>query len=193
MMILVFLFCSSNSEAAFLLEPYLGYQSASTSLKIVNSGITGNAKLDTSGLGGGIRIGGTVSKFFLALDYSTVSSKPTVKEITDGFQVIMSGDLARASLGATAGFDLMLFRPYVGYISTDAMGLDSVYVGSGFKAGVGIKIFSKLRLNVEYQSVTYDKSRSSSGTETELKNRTSGIKEVTFSGIFAGLSVPFEL
>ena len=183
---------SINASAAFLVEPYAGYQVGVTSLSINQSGVKASAKLDTPGGVFGFRVGGTLSRGFLAFDYAAGTTSPTVKETSSNVQSLsVSGSSARASLGVTAGIDLNFLRPYAGYIFSDAMSLDDIYIGTGLKAGVGLGLHRKVRLNLEYQTATYTKVRSSSGVERELEGR-SGFDAVSVAGVFANLSFPFD-
>jgi hypothetical protein len=185
---------NSRAEAGILVEPYLGYQMLMTDIKLGASAgpLDGQSvKLDASGLGYGLRAGITLPMIFAAVDYSMASLSSSVKEVPAGF-TISGGTSARTSLGLTAGLSLPLVRPYVGYIFDDQSKDDTdTLSGSGFKLGVGFTVFPMIKLNAEYQMVTYTKSKDSSGTETTFGG-SGTISSVTSSGFFVNVSVPFD-
>lgn len=189
------LFTGVESRAGLLIEPYGGYQSLVTSYTFGSDLLNGSAKLDTTGTMFGLRVGATLSRFFGALDISAGTLRSSLKELTPGLQVSnLTSDLDRASIAITLGVDLALLRPYAGYIVSDAINFGTIYSGTGQKVGVGIALLPKLNihLNLEYQTVKYTKSLNSANIETTLAN-SEYIKELSASGYFAYVSIPFEI
>lgn len=184
----------NRAEAGILVEPYLGYQMMVTDLKLgagAGSLDGQSVKLDASGIGYGLRAGITLPMIFAAVDYSMASLSSSLKEAPAGI-TITSGTTARTSLGLTAGLSLPMVRPYVGYIFDDQSKDDTdTLSGSGFKLGVGLTVFPMVKLNAEYQMVTYTKSKDSSGTETTIGGN-EVFSAVTSSGFFVNLSVPLD-
>lgn len=184
----------SRAEAGILVEPYLGYQMLMTDVKLgagAGSLEGQSAKIDGTGIGYGLRAGFTLPMIFAAVDYSMASVSSSAKEVPAGL-TITSGTDARTSLGLTVGLSLPLVRPYVGYIFDDQIKDDTdTNSGSGFKLGVGFTVFPMIKLNAEYQMVTYTKSKNSSGTETTFGG-SEVFSGVTSSGFFVNLSVPFD-
>ncbi|MBN8539266.1 MAG: hypothetical protein J0L82_02675 [Deltaproteobacteria bacterium] len=184
----------SRAEAGILVEPYLGYQMMLTELKLgagAGSLEGQSAKIDGTGIGYGLRAGFTLPMIFAAVDYSMASLSSSAKELPAGL-TITTGTNARTSLGLTAGLSLPMVRPYVGYIFDDQSKDDTdTLSGSGFKLGVGLTVFPMVKLNAEYQMVTYTKSKDSSGTETTIGGN-EVFSAVTSSGFFVNLSVPLD-
>jgi hypothetical protein len=191
---LVFM-AQTRAEAGVLIEPYIGYQATLTDIKFgAGAGaLDGQSlKVDGAGVGFGLRAGFALPLVFVALDYSMVTLKPTIKEKPAAWTTPL-GDQSRTSLGVTAGLDFPIVRPYVGFIFDDQAKDDtSTNMGSGFKIGIGFSLVPKLKLNAEYQSVTYTKAKSTSGTETTF-NATQSISSITASGFFINLSIPLEI
>lgn len=185
---------STRAEAGILVEPFLGYQVMMSDVKFgAGAGALDgqSVKVDGTGLGYGLRAGVTLPMLFAAVDYSMANLSSSLKEAPAGFTLSGSSQ-ARTTLGLTAGIDLPLLRPYVGYIFDDQSKDDtSTMSGSGFKLGVGLTVFPMIKLNAEYQMVTYTKSKDSSGTETTFGGSES-ISSASASGFFLNLSAPFD-
>jgi hypothetical protein len=200
MRIIVFLFAlvlmaQPKAEAGVLIEPYVGYQSMLTTVTLGTAATPFDGqsiKLNGSGIGFGLRAGYAMSMLFVAADYSSANLTTSVKELPAGLTSTF-GDITRTSLGVTAGLDFPMVRPYLGYVFDDqSKDSTTTNMGSGFKVGIGFTIIPKLKLNAEYQTLTYTKAKSSSGTETTFSSSNS-ISAMTASGFFVNLSVPLEL
>jgi hypothetical protein len=184
-----------KAEAGVLIEPYLGYQSllSTVTLGTAAAPLDGQSiKANSTGIGFGLRAGYAMSMVFVAVDYGSANLTSTVKEQPAILNQTFP-DSVRTSLGVTAGLDFPMVRPYLGYIFDDQnKDSNGTNFGSGIKVGIGFTIIPKLKLNAEYQSLTYTKSKSSSGTETTFSS-SGAISSMTASGFFVNLSVPLEL
>jgi hypothetical protein len=165
---------SCYSSAGVLLEPYVGYDTGSTT-----STIAGSQTYTTSGASYGAKLGYQGAQWMFGADYLSgswsMNSTPNATTITPG------------DIGAFVGFQGAAWRGYVEYIvsATDQYsfsGSTDTYTGSGFKAGVGYKFKPWLALNVEYISNTFTKDSNGS-----LANN---ISDSLFG---ASLSFPFNL
>ncbi|MBX9767198.1 MAG: hypothetical protein K2X47_08005, partial [Bdellovibrionales bacterium] len=184
-------FFSATAKAGILLEPYVGYQSLLTTVNLGGAASGLSFKLDGSGAAFGARVGATISKVFIALDYSTGTLATAVKDLPAGVS-FADGNQTRTSIGATAGVDLMLIRPYLGYIFDDQFKGADTLVGTGFKVGLGFSVAPKVRLNLEYHTASSTKLKDSDGSEITFSD-SALFKSVTTSGFFAGISLPFDL
>jgi hypothetical protein len=184
----------NKAQAGIMVEPYVGYNLLVSDFTFGSaSGVLNgqSVKLDDTGLGYGLRLGVTVPLFFAALDYSMANLSSSVKEKPAGSSVSTESS-ATSSLGATVGVNLPIIRPYIGYIFDDQAKSDSATVyGTGFKVGVGLSIFPMVKLNAEYVTRTWTKSKSSSGTEENFGD-SAIYKSVKGSGFFINASVPLS-
>lgn len=168
LVILSLFFVTSNASADILLEPYVGYNIATTTQKNSSDG-------DVTGLGYGARLGFTLPLVFFAFDYSvgTVdveypSSKPEA-DYTD--------------MGVVVGASLPILRVWAGYYFSAEVEFPTYTAeGSGMKAGLGFKMpVLPISFNVEYILKEYDESAGQT-----LANK------IESKGLFISLSAPLE-
>ena len=195
--IVVTVFCFAvPARAGILIEPYVGYNLLASTMTF-GAGAGGaldgqSVKLSDTGLGYGLRLGYSLPMVFFAADYSMSNLSSSVTEKPAGSTVTTEASTG-TSLGVTVGLDLPLLRPYVGYILDDQVKNDSATTsGSGFKAGIGISMLPLIRVNLEYLTRTWTKSKSSSGVEESFGSAAT-YKSVSDSGLFLNLSIPFSL
>ncbi len=185
---------ATQARAGIMVEPYLGYNLLTSDFTF-GSGAGAfdgqSLKIDNTGLSYGLRLGVTVPLLFAAIDYSSGSLSSSVKEKPAGATISTSSSTA-TSLGATVGVNLPILRPYIGYIFDDQLKSDtSTIYGSGFKVGVGLTVFPLVKLNAEYVTRTWTKSKSSSGTE-ETFGSSATYKSAKGSGFFINASIPLS-
>lgn len=184
------------ASASILIEPYVGYNLLSSTITFgtgAGAALDGQSvKLSDTGPGYGLRLGYSLPLVFFAADYSMVNLSSSVTEKPAGSTVTTEPSTG-VSLGVTVGLDLPLLRPYVGYILDDQVKNDSATTyGSGFKAGIGISMLPLIRVNLEYLTRTWTKSKSSSGVEESFSSAAT-YSSVSGSGLFLNVSVPFSL
>ncbi|HRK06778.1 MAG TPA: hypothetical protein PLZ57_03325 [Pseudobdellovibrionaceae bacterium] len=185
---------ATNARAGIMVEPYLGYNLLVSDFTFGAAAGPFNGqslKIDNTGLGYGLRVGYTVPFLFAALDYSSGSLASSVKEKPAGSTISTSSSTA-TSLGATVGVNLPIIRPYIGYIFDDQVKSDtSTIYGTGFKVGVGLTVFPMVKLNAEYVTRTWTKSKGSSGTEESFGDAAT-YKSGKGSGFFINASIPLS-
>jgi hypothetical protein len=183
-----------QANAGILLEPFLGY---SLNLKDFTLGsaagpVAGqHMKIDANGLGFGARVGYSFKPVFAAVEYSTGTFTPSLKEAPAGL-TIGNNSVTVTSLGIAVGADLMLFRPYLVYIFDDqSKDSSATEYGTGYKLGVGFGFLPKVKINLEYVTKTYSKSKDGSGNETTYSQSTT-FSASSVTGYGVSVSVPFE-
>ena len=185
---------TTHARAGIMVEPYVGYNLlvADYTFGSAAGSLNGQGlKLDNTGLGYGLRLGVTIPLFFAAIDYSSTSLSTSVKEKPAGSTISTSAFTA-SSLGATVGVNLPIIRPYVGYIFDDqAKGDSSTLIGTGIKVGVGLTVFPMVKLNAEYVTRTWTKSKSSNGSE-ETFGSSAFYSSAKGSGFFINASIPLS-
>jgi len=181
---------STNSQAALLIEPHIGYNVSGT-----GDFTWGGQKVETdySGAQYGLRAGWQYLGFMLGMDYTM--SNPEVEFSAQG--QTEKNDMKNKELGVFAGYNLpILLRGWVGYyfnVKSEADNNGSFNKGDEFSGntmelGVGFTGLPLVSLNLMYRNVTLDEIKTSAGT---LK--LSGNQEIKNSEIVFGVSIPFTL
>ena len=195
LIIVASLFLAPTAKAGVLLEPFLGYnlfvQEATTGDGAAPIPSGQSIKIDAKGIGFGLRLGYGFKPVFAAFEYSTATLASSLKEAPAGIPFNPS-DVTATTMGVVVGADLMVVRPYVGYIFDDqSKDSNSTMHGNGYKLGVGFGFFPKVKINLEYHIRTFTKEKDDSGTETAYE-QSGVISSVKATGFTIGVSVPFE-
>ncbi len=171
---------SANSQAALLLEPYLGYSFGSADRL--------NYEYDYSTPQIGGRVGYQMLGLMLGVDYSMGlgSFDMDAKNTTTG--VTTTSKYKKSQLGLFVGYNLpVLLRVwgtyYVNASLEDDIAPITEYSGSGFALGAGFTGLPFVSLNLEYRNFSYDESETS-GTTTALN------PELEVSEILLSVSLP---
>ncbi len=174
---LAFIF-TSESKAALLLEPVVGYNIGSKFDFESGENYTGG-----TGTAFGGRVGYQNFGFQLGLDYLNSSIDMDDADIDD--------NISLTEWAGFIGYEFpVLLRVYAGYIfsaagSTESNGNDwDLIEGSGTKLGVGFTGLPFIDINVEYRAGSFD--------NYEI-NGTKQNKEVNYQSIMLGLSLPFTI
>jgi hypothetical protein len=182
---------SGVAHAGFLIEPYLGYNSGTSTLEYTDlaAAFTGesNANSKYTATAFGARIGYMLPmRLWFAADVAMASGKNTPDNSSYN-----DTDFSAQTLGLDVGFDLpFLARFWAGYIFSNSATFkgtsDTKYTGTGMKVGVGFKIIPKVSLNFEYITNSFTKFDSDSGSG-DLSDT---YKTNTNTGYMVSLSVP---
>jgi len=183
----------NNAKAGLFVDPYLGYN-AGWATKDHTEGST-TVSLDYTSMGPmfGARAGFQMLGFMAGAEYGMSTTTQDLAAATVGSVSIpaASTDLQTTYMGVFVGYELpILLRAWATYnLSVDSeitsdSGKGNVTSGSGFTLGVGFTGLPFVSLNVEYRSVTFDKSTASGGSETDLTN------DITSNEVFASVSIP---
>lgn len=163
---------SSVSNAALLLEPYLGYESGKVSMPGFDAKPTGTAL--------GVRVAYKIPMFWFGFDGSTSSGK--LNPETSG----ASNDAyARTVLGVVAGVDFpILLRAWAGYGFSNKLAnkdaANSDMTGTSTKVGIGFTGLPFVSLNLELITDNIDK----------VDNV--AVSGITSSGYLLSVSLPLE-
>ncbi len=182
---------SGAAQAAFLIEPHLGYNITSSG-DSTEAGV--KTEYDYSGAQYGLRAGGQYLGFMAGLDYTL--SNPEIETKVGGFT--FEDDFNKKELGVFVGYNLpILLRVWAGYYfdvtakdddSRGAFSTGDELSGSAIELGVGFTALPFLSLNVMYRNVTFDEFKSG-GVTVKL----SGDAEVSTHEIVVGVSLPLTL
>ena len=184
-LVTIFLF-HSYAQAGFLFEPYVGYQTMVTDIKTGSASGSLPVKLDGAGIGFGMRLGFSGLLLFAGLDYGVASLNMKLKE---GALPITPGASLHSSMGGTIVLNLPIIRPHVGYLFDDRLqGTDSSLIGSGTKVGLGFGVIPKLKINIEYYTITFNKYKSS--TEVSLPDANT-YELASMTGMMLNLSATY--
>lgn len=171
LLVILALTVSSNAFAGILLEPYVGYNSGTTTQ-------SGDPDTDVTGIGFGARVGWKMPILFVAVDYSSASLTGKTTGAADV-------DVDAKNLGVVVGASLPVLRLWAGY-TLDAkakVGTDPEMSGTGMKFGLGYKLpLIPVSFNAEYLMSEYDED-SAGPINPKYENKT----------IFVSVSAPFEL
>jgi hypothetical protein len=182
--------CVNFAQAAFLVEPYAGYETSSTDGVNKSTGL--REKTSDSGAALGARLGYVLPLgVWFGLDYlyqpttQVKYSEPTGAPDADGTRSILFLDIGFEPINVPARF-------FVGYALTNngtltQSGTESVLTGNAFKLGAGFKPIDKFAINVEYIQHMYSKAKSGSGSEVEIDDAYDDFKSAT---VLITLSVP---
>lgn len=182
-------------SAGFLVEPYLGYESSTSSYKF-KAGTTAATLLpdtysDTeTGLGMGARFGYAFMMPFVAADVYLMSGKHKYDSKITSTEVDVTNLKVFADAGLQFPFGLRVWAGYAFINNQEIKGSTSTtkYTGTAIKVGLGYKIIPMVSLNAEYMMQIIDK-YGPSGTENSVKD---DYDKLDISGFFVSVSVPFE-
>ncbi len=186
LLIVSFLFVSTQARADLLIEPLIGYNlGVKTDFKKNDSlGFDGEEYTGGRGPAFGGRLGYQKLGFQVGLDYLHSEIDMDDKDIKE--------DVSLDEWAAFVGFEFpILFRVYAGYIfsaegETEGVGNTKIDLksGSGLKAGLGFTLLPFLDINFEYRRGTFD----------EWKMGTQKFdSEVDYNAFMIGLSLPFTI
>lgn len=155
----------SSAHADLLLEPYLGYSTATLKM-------TGAEDSKSTGLVYGARVGYQMMGLMVGLDYLTGAMK------TDASP---SADVTPSDLGIFVGYNFpVMLRVYGVYNlkaeakSKSSAGNSDLKEGKGIKLGVGFTPLPLVSINLEYFQNEYDKVVSGGTTYTTLNAKNGG-------------------
>ena len=181
----------NNAKAGLFVDPYLGYN-AGWATQDYTSGST-TVSLDYTSMGPmfGARAGFQMLGFMAGAEYGMSTTTQDLAAAAAAGIPAASTDLQTTYMGVFVGYELpILLRAWATYNlsvnSEKTSGTDKgdVTSGSGFTLGVGFTGLPFVSLNVEYRSVTFNKSTASGGSETDLAN------DITSNELFASVSIP---
>jgi hypothetical protein len=184
LLIALFLGISSQSEAALLIEPVVGYN---LGYKMENK--LGGTKDSYTG-GAGASFGGRLGYQNFGLQLGVDYLKSSIDMNDNDF----GGNFDTSEWAGFIGYEFpLMLRVYAGYIfSGTASSKDSsddsydLSGGTGTKIGVGFTGLPFIDINLEYRTATFN--------EIDATGVPSSIDfESTYSTIMLGLSVPFTL
>lgn len=202
---LFLMFFSSNAWADLYIEPYLGYHQTSSSFN--PGGLIGNLSGKTSGLGYGVRLGGTYYQFQFGLDYVMA---PGSWSSDSNNAVGRSGSVRADHMGLFAGWrsitNFRIFLSYYFFSQVDyefdggsfffidqgtgptnrANSRSSSFLGSGYRLGVGYIFATYVSANLEYFMLDYENFGSVDLTQ-------SGAPAYDANMIMLSVSFPFTL
>ncbi|MCB0350400.1 MAG: outer membrane beta-barrel protein [Bdellovibrionales bacterium] len=139
------MFGASQAQAGFMIEPYLGYETGSSTS-------SGSADEDYTGTLFGARLGYSMMGFMFGADYMTASG--TIEQTGGDL------DLKTTDLGAFVGYEFpIMFRIYLSYMfdskaTPDGVGYD--FEGSATRFGIGYTGLPFVAINLEMIKRTYD-------------------------------------
>ncbi|MBT6325857.1 MAG: hypothetical protein HOJ35_07795, partial [Bdellovibrionales bacterium] len=173
------------------IDPYLGYNAGWAVQDKTVSGVTAELDFTSTGPMFGARAGFQMLGFMAGAEYGMSTTTQDLAAATTIGESAASTDLQTTYMGVFVGYELpILLRAWATYnLSVDSevtsdSGKGNVTSGSGFTLGVGFTGLPFVSLNVEYRSITFDKSTASGGSETDLTN------DITSNELFASVSIP---
>ncbi len=177
---LIILSCS-HSQAGIFLEPYVGYYLGETDVK----GPSSNVANDDSGMAYGARLGFTVGGYLYVAGDATL-----IKGEYENSSSNTTDDLEVLSYAAVAGIRFGMFHVWYGHafkVESETMdeGVATDYEGTGWKAGIGTRLFGKINLNLEYLTSEMD-------TVDGADIPTSSINSVESTGYMLTLGFPLS-
>ena len=173
-----------KAHAGFLIEPYLGYGTGTSTFKSV-AGVETSGK--ESGVGFGARVGYSFLIPFVAFDYS----QKVFKFAADSSGLSDSDDTF-TEMSVVVGANLPIVRVFAGYgfdASAKIKGTssESTVKGTFTKVGVGFKVIPMVAVNLEYFMYSAKKIESG-GAEYDFDTFYSSW---SYNPIFLSVSVPF--
>ena len=181
---------SYTSFAGILLEPFVGYDSGTTTATTTAAygGTTQKSKL--TGTSYGARLGYRFTGgFLIAGEYTASSGK-----VKDDAGVNADVDYTHSATGLYLGFDQGLFRAWLGYGFTDKLisksnSGDDTTLGTNMKIGIGVMPIRHLSVNLEYFVPTYKKYTAAGQSEVDVSTIYS---KYDSSVLTLSLSTPFD-
>ncbi len=152
-LVAILIFTFSYSHAGIFLEPYVGYYLGETDVGTPSGDVTN----DDSGMAYGARLGFTLGGYlYVAGDASLIKGEyeNSSSNTTDDLEIM--------TYAAVAGVRLGMFHVWYGHafkvdVETMDEGVATDYEGTGWKAGIGTRLFGKINLNLEYIAGESDK------------------------------------
>jgi opacity protein-like surface antigen len=175
------LILSTQSQAAVLIEPVVGYNFGSKFT--IGEGSDTDSYSGGSGPSFGGRLGFQQLGFQLGVDYLNSSIDMDDNDFDKNIDM--------SEWGAFVGFEFPIFlRVYAGYIfsATGETEVADTKVdlskGSGYKAGLGFTALPFVDINLEYRAGTFDEIKSG-GSESD--------DTADYKSIMIGLSIPIAI
>lgn len=187
------LLLSFNAQAAFLIEPYLGYKAHA-------SGDRNLAGAHTDYTYRGPTLGGRVGYQFLGLmaglDYSASTFDLERETTTSGVTTTTKDDYSQSTFGFFVGYNLPLLLRAWGayYLSTsyedqDGTNKGQKFKGQGYGAGIGFTGLPFVSLNLELRRLQLDEFEDPTSTTSRVV-KYSGSASPEITEIFLSVSLP---